>query len=206
MTRITKALIQGMQENAVEKAGINKARIDLKARDQSLTEQLRVLSLGGQDEYQKVADVEKKLRKLVESVPKHMRASSYLHSQILPRDTGFNVNLAGAKVYRNFIDADGNQKSKIYGKDLIIQQGDPAVAEFYAIEDEKKALDEREKLIRTQVGAAASKVTTVKRLLEIWPESAELLPAAAESSVVNFPAIRTEDLNKLIGLPSEAAE
>ncbi|MFT7963069.1 Nmad5 family putative nucleotide modification protein, partial [Salmonella enterica] len=48
-------------------------------------------------------------------------------------------------------------------------------------------------------------VTTVKRLIEVWPESKELLPKEADKASTALPALRVEDLNKMIGLPSEAA-
>ncbi|MFA2284800.1 Nmad5 family putative nucleotide modification protein, partial [Escherichia coli] len=53
--------------------------------------------------------------------------------------------------------------------------------------------------------AALNSVTTVKRLIEVWPESKELLPKEADKASTALPALRVEDLNKMIGLPSEAA-
>ncbi|ELV4980379.1 hypothetical protein SHB81_000001, partial [Escherichia coli] len=55
------------------------------------------------------------------------------------------------------------------------------------------------------VWAALNSVTTVKRLIEVWPESKELLPKEADKASTALPALRVEDLNKMIGLPSEAA-
>ncbi|EIE5223078.1 hypothetical protein R5C11_005192, partial [Escherichia coli] len=39
----------------------------------------------------------------------------------------------------------------------------------------------------------------------VWPESKELLPKEADKASTALPALRVEDLNKMIGLPSEAA-
>ncbi|MCZ5321574.1 Nmad5 family putative nucleotide modification protein [Escherichia coli] len=37
-------------------------------------------------------------------------------------------------------------------------------------------------------------VTTVKRLIEVWPESKELLPKEADKASTALPALRVEDL------------
>jgi len=202
MTRISKALIEGMQNKAVEKAGINKAKADLAARDEALTEAMRIAAMGGEDNYARLMLLDAKHKKLF------AEAGSYAESDrkhLIVRKTSLRVNLAGITLRRYFHDSNGDHEAR-FSPDgqFVFEQGHPVVAEFYAIEDEKKALDDRRKLIRAQVAAAVSKVNTVKRLLEVWPEAAELIPETSEAAVVNFPAIRTEDLNKLIGLPSEA--
>ena len=51
----------------------------------------------------------------------------------------------------------------------------------------------------------SGQTSTVKRLIEVWPESKELLPKEADKASTALPALRVEDLNKMIGLPSEAA-
>ena len=69
----------------------------------------------------------------------------------------------------------------------------------------EKALDEERATLSAQVRGALSKFTTVKRLLDAWPEAKELLPDRLPEAKPALPAIRTEDLNALIGLPSEEA-
>ena len=205
MTRITKALIERMQENAIEKAGINKANASIGERDRALTEKFRIQSLGGQESYDKLMAVEKQLDKLIERVPKEFRETSY-NPRITNRESRIRVNLAGLNLCRYIYDNDGNNVSMFARRDLTVLADDPLVAEFHAIEDDKKSLEEREHLIKVQVRAAASKVATVKRLLEIWPEAVELLPANIDDRTSNVPAILTDDLNKLIGLPTNTGE
>lgn len=58
---------------------------------------------------------------------------------------------------------------------------------------------------RKQVDAALSAVTTVKKLIEVWPEIAPFA-AGFEDEKPQLPALPTADLNKLFELPvSEAA-
>ncbi|ENO9947070.1 hypothetical protein ACCN59_004991, partial [Salmonella enterica subsp. enterica] len=79
---------------------------------------------------------------------------------------------------------------------------DPLVTEFYSFDALYREIKSDETDIRQNVSAALSKVRTVKRLLEEWPEAKELLPVDAPS-VTLPPAIRRETLNEMIGLPSD---
>ncbi|EFA3954189.1 hypothetical protein E2P51_25425 [Escherichia coli] len=79
---------------------------------------------------------------------------------------------------------------------------DPLVTECYGFDTLYEQIQSDESDIRQNVSAALSKVRTVKRLLEEWPEAKELLPADAPSAPLP-PAIRRETLNEMIGLPSD---
>lgn len=57
--------------------------------------------------------------------------------------------------------------------------------------------NERQKL-RSQVGAILESVTTLKRLKEVWPESVQYIPAEAETTGALLPAVRVDEVNKLI--------
>lgn len=54
---------------------------------------------------------------------------------------------------------------------------------------------------RQQAAAALARATTVKRLLEAWPEAAPFIPAASQP--VQLPAVQTDVLNAALGLPVE---
>ncbi|MBD9984561.1 hypothetical protein FOT65_15015 [Citrobacter portucalensis] len=64
-------------------------------------------------------------------------------------------------------------------------------------------LEDRKKDIETTVWAALNSVTTIKRLIEVWPESKELIPDGVDTAKQTLPALKVEDLNRLIGLPTE---
>lgn len=59
--------------------------------------------------------------------------------------------------------------------------------------------------IESTVWAALNSVTTTKRLIDVWPESKELIPDGVDTAKQTLPALKVEDLNRLIGLPTEQA-
>lgn len=119
------------------------------------------------------------------------------------------LNLAGSRVnvyfngnYRGYESGSPDHIHKIAPSEFTLLADDPLVTEFYGFDALYKQIQSDESDIRQNVSAALSKVRTVKRLLEEWPEAKELLPADAPS-VPLPPAIRRETLNSMIGLPSD---
>lgn len=202
MSRITNAIIAAMKNKAVEKAGITAARAELSKRDEALTEAMRIASLGGQENYKLLMKLEAKFQELRKQAEGYVESG---YSRLINKEYRVAINLAGVSITRYFYDEQHQQESRYaaHGR-FVIEQGDPLVAEFYAIEDERKALENRADTIKASVGAAVSKVTTIKKLLELWPEAAELLPPA-EQKTANLPVIQVGDLNAMIGLPTEQA-
>lgn len=74
---------------------------------------------------------------------------------------------------------------------------------FEKLTQKENKLKEKETEINTTVQVALNSVTTIKRLIEIWPESKELIPTDISKSTSTLPALQVEDLNKLIGLPTD---
>ncbi|MBZ7208083.1 hypothetical protein FMK66_11450 [Klebsiella michiganensis] len=68
---------------------------------------------------------------------------------------------------------------------------------------EEQRLNARKKEIEATVWAALNSVTTLKRLIEVWPESKELIPENSDNARASLPALKVEDLNRMIGLPTE---
>ncbi|WP_409975834.1 Nmad5 family putative nucleotide modification protein [Escherichia coli] len=119
------------------------------------------------------------------------------------------LTVSGRRVGWHSYGKDGN------GEDILLPTPDKDKCMFDAEHKITKRFDEicalqqkleaRKKDIESNVWAALNSVTTVKRLIEVWPESKELLPKEADKASAALPALRVEDLNKMIGLPSEAA-
>ena len=78
----------------------------------------------------------------------------------------------------------------------------PLSVEFSQLEDERETLAKKRDDLRTEVRAAVNSCTTVAKLLRIWPEAKELLPAYA-TQTTNLPAVQVDKLNAAIGLPTE---
>lgn len=202
MTRLTNAVVDGIKDNAVAKAGIPAARAAEAASRALYTEKLRILSLGGNENYKRLMSINATYKGFVSKLTNN-EVSSNKRDNIVYRNQYVRANIAGASVYLNFYDACGNTEYRFVGAErFAIVAGDPLVDEFYALEDMVKANKEKADLIRAQVGAACAKVTTVKRLLELWPEAAELLPDIAKQQTPNVPTVMVSDLNALIGLPT----
>lgn len=74
--------------------------------------------------------------------------------------------------------------------------------EFLALAARQKSNDEKHEKIDTTVRAVLRSVNTVGRLLESWPEAAELLPDEVVQVSGTGLAIIPADLNALCGVPS----
>lgn len=61
----------------------------------------------------------------------------------------------------------------------------------------------KRKALKLKIEPVVGSVTTVARLLDVWPEVKELLPDGWENSNGGVPAIVVADLNKAVGLPSK---
>lgn len=65
-------------------------------------------------------------------------------------------------------------------------------------------IKDKEASIVASVEAVVNSVTTERKLLKVWPEAKELLPKASEiAQKANLPALRIEELNSIVGLPSK---
>lgn len=94
----------------------------------------------------------------------------------------------------------------------IIKPDHPYMAARNAVRDAKaikeamdKDLQERERALRAKVKAVVESVTTVGRLVEVWPEVQDFLPEVMAGPKGNLPATLISDLNAELGLTQKAA-
>lgn len=81
-----------------------------------------------------------------------------------------------------------------------------AVRDAKAIKEAmEKDLTERERALRAKVKAVIESVTTVGRLVEVWPEVQDFLPEVMAGPKGNLPATLISDLNAELGLTQKAA-
>jgi hypothetical protein len=78
----------------------------------------------------------------------------------------------------------------------------PLTVEFEALGTIEADLNDRRNKLKYDVRAMVNSVTTVARLLAVWPEAKELIPTYAVQPK-NLPAVNVEQLNSAIGLPTE---
>ncbi len=72
--------------------------------------------------------------------------------------------------------------------------------EFDTLEARQQTNDEKAEAIRLQVGGVLRSVTTVKKLLEVWPEAKSLLPSEIEKTASTALTVPVEALNSLCNL------
>ncbi|HAW3026620.1 TPA: hypothetical protein JLR52_002123 [Escherichia coli] len=191
--------------NALEKAGIPKRKSALRAARVEWAERVRLAAIGGVEKEAEILKNIKKIETLVSKFPEALKTAN----NIIREECYMCLNLAGSRVtvyfngnYRGYESGSPDHIHKIAPGGFTLLANDPLVTEFYGFDTLYEQIQSDESDIRQNVSAALSKVRTVKRLLEEWPEAKELLPADAPSAPLP-PAIRRETLNEMIGLPSD---
>lgn len=89
------------------------------------------------------------------------------------------------------------------GAKPTITADNPLVQKFLDAEKVVEELDSSAKTIKANVKAVVYSVSTTKRLVEVWPEAAELIPSDIEVVRAALPAIDFANLNASIGIPSD---
>lgn len=190
-------------ENALVKAGLIEEQNKLAAERREWSEKVRLHMNGITDEG--VIRLEKEAAAILERLPKQLRRSEEV--RLVSRNDWDIVNLGGMRVTIYFEDDQGNRVSKIRASsDVPIAASHPLTKQFHKLEERERELKEKIAGLKGQVRAAVNSVTTVKKLLEVWPEALELIPAKAAPAANNLPAVVVADLNSMIGLPSERGE
>lgn len=196
--RLNSTIREGIVKNALAKAGITKELAELAQARRQWTEEVRVYVNGATDE--EILAVEAEALEVLRKLPKGLIE----RPRILRESRMIYLNLGGLNVKGEFRDAAGSLQWAIVPAEgrSVVPAGHELEKRFHALEERAKTLEDREQTLRKQVGEAVGAVTTVKRLLEVWPEAVELIPETTRRAAANLPAIPFQDLNKTIGLPS----
>lgn len=202
--KLTNKVREEIIAKAVSKSGINDRQEELRLRRAEWAENVRVAALGGQKSVAEIEAVEAQIDQLIDKLPETVRVR---HTFVKRDFEIYRLNVAGLRVRAQF---NGTESPRMYGfevvykiapSDYTLLADDPLTAEFHAIHDAQQAIEKQREEIEASVRAAVSSVTTVKKLLEIWPEASELIPETV-TPTKQLPALPREDLNAMIGLPS----
>lgn len=201
MTRLTISLKEKIVDAAIEQSGINKLRSEVISKRASLAENMRIDKIGGKDEEASLIRLAKKIIKQ-QTAFENIRGSNFgFHSSTAL----VYCNLGGSRVHLYFNgQVKGSGKSvhkKIIPDDIVYTADHKFTVEFHSIEKLSKMAESKASEVSAQVRSSLDSFTTVKKLLEAWPEAKELLPKKVEESKPLLPAVQVKDLNKLIGLP-----
>ncbi|WAX22816.1 hypothetical protein MAJJADAN_00054 [Pseudomonas phage Amjad_SA] len=194
MTRITNAIRDEIVSNAVAKSGILEVIKQLDEKRFDWIERARIEVLGGEERAAEYAKINDEAKSKHDALPEYMRE----FSRLVNRDGLLYLNLAGASLrlpMRAWAEVPNGRRA--------ITADNPLCQEFYDLEDALRDATSKRNSIRQQVTATVGKFTTVKRLLDAWPEAKELLPKLVPEAKPQLPAVQVADLNAMLGLPSD---
>lgn len=193
--KLTNYIRDAVVENALRKAGIYEQEAAYRTDRAVWAHAVADESLGGAEAIQLLEAANKKVAKIIAALPEHLREDVRLG----PLTGSIVGTFAGCRHHIN--EWDGSRPAK----NVRLDAEHPLSVHFFVLEDRRKALDKKRSDLRTDVRAALNAVTTVARLLKVWPEAKELLPISA-APTTNLPAVKVEHLNAAIGLPTETQE
>jgi len=192
MTKLNTAIRDAIVNNACVKSGLDAQRQQITQDRVAWSNTVRRHHNGISDE--EIEVITKAVMKAVNKLPDNMRRDTVHLTYTRSTES---ANIAGASVYLTY----GEDKPTAQGKPTITADN-PLTQQFYDIETRSKACEDARADLRAQVRAMVNSVTTVKRLLDMWPEAAELMPDNLAPTKTNLPAVVVSDLNALIGLPT----
>lgn len=194
MTRLNKHMRREIVANAVKASGVSRLREELIPVRAKLAGDIRVHALGGPAKARKVDDFARSFPDLVTT-----RNSV--------------VAVVGGPVYPLYFNG-AEHEWKGAGHELEVEYLPSASRRVSLPEDSRlgkrvlalaqkeEQLREREEAVARGARAMVDSVATVKKLLEVWPEAAELVPEKLAPEK-QLPAVPVGELNTLIGLPSD---
>lgn len=205
MTRLNNRIKEEIVEKALIKAGIPDKKKAIRKRRAAWAEAVRIAAIGGAEMEKKIKSINRRFKKAMSEFPEDLIS----RESLFRTDHHIYMNVGGCQAYAQFNGTTSgwprnNRVYKVSPAKFTLEADAPLAVEFRAIEAEEKDVDEEESNLRANVIGALSKVGSVKRLLDMWPEAKELLPSDLSPVKAQLPAVRTEDLNAMIGLPSEA--
>ena len=200
--RLTNQIKDIIIENAVKKSGLLDKQADIRAKFAAWVEKVRVDTLGSKVIADNVDRLIGEMKRLSDQLPESLQIE-----YVCRFDDGIRVNVAGKNLRMRF------NGMKNYSDNVIqiykptpeshtLIGGSPLAIEFDDIDGEDRDNQNAIRDLRVEIGGVLSNFSTDKTLLKVWPEAIELLPNYIPETKSQLPAVRTEELNKLIGLPT----
>lgn len=197
MSRLTKAMIEEIVKNAKKKAGIDDRRAAYNADRAKLFEACRIENCGGAEAEAKLREKEQAFQELRSQLTQYQREPGV--SRLVNQEFRVIVSFGGCTDRQDFEDM-----RIVPANRLLLAADHPLTVEWERLCSVEHEIDELAETVATNVRGMLSQLTTIKKLIEVWPEARELLPpekGAAPS--INLPAVQVASLNAMIGLPSE---
>ena len=201
--RLTNSIREQIINAAERKAGFPERAEAIRQRRAAWAEAVRIDSLGGPEAAEAVEKLQDELNEIYQRVPQNLRKDK----PGMRRDYEmYQLNVAGLRFNAQFSghvsDFCNERVHRIAPSGHVLLADSPLTAEFHALHELQAQYDSDCETLRNSVRAAVGSVTTTDKLLKVWPEAAELLPAEVAPKA-QLPAIQVADLNAMIGLPTD---
>ncbi|MGL5148281.1 MAG: Nmad5 family putative nucleotide modification protein [Plesiomonas shigelloides] len=142
------------------------------------------------------------ITKITKSIPQELL--NYSSVVGVNDDNHFRLNVGGMALdlttsnKERYICACNNYRNRI-----AIPADHQLAKEWDVLHQEELRIKEIQDTVRVNVTAMVNSVTTIKKLIDVWPECVELIPEQVNKPVVNLPTIKVDQLNTMIGIPSQ---
>lgn len=206
MTRLNKTIREAIVDKALKESGVNSREEELVRRRAKLAGDVRLFAIGG-------AERERELNNLYDNAVRY--AEKHKSDGLVCMDVSrsvsceINVNFSGRAVNLYFTGETEHSYTNVVRKTYVnsshrnrvaITSDNPLNDEFDAIIKEQRLIDELRTQVSAEVRAMVDSVTTVEKLLKLWPESKTLLPESEKTRSTQLVA-DVGKLNTMIGLP-----
>lgn len=119
-----------------------------------------------------------------------------------PEETDLAVRFQGVKDY---VKVNFSRRRIAYCHDRgvvkVYDNDNEFTREYDRLSDIRKKLEDDKKRVRREAQAIIESVTTLKKLIEIWPEVKPFVAGLDEQDIRNLPMIPIRELNRELGLP-----
>lgn len=206
MSRLNKATREAIINKAIEKSGVLAREEALISRRAKLANDVRLFAIGGAEKEAEIMERFEKAKEILGSLGDSIFNTSVISPN---QDDEVYVNFQGRAVNLQFSGFESRVMPFVYktlvscdsSNRVVIKSDNPLYAEFDAIQLEQRTVSSIRSHIKAEVTAMVNSVTTVKKLIEIWPESKELIPEFKREQSTSL-VVSVDNLNTMIGLPS----
>lgn len=205
MPRLTNSLKEIITQNALEKSGVIQQQKELDLEYNKLALEVRIEALGGESKAKDMDDLYRNAKEIIEKLREQVDESIGIG---YASDYQILASFGGMRLWLEYGRKENNDRVRLLtpcNSKCLFVADHPLSVKFSELEDKKHNITNKVINVKVNVAAALNSVTTVKRLLTIWPEAKELLPKDLEKASVQLPALKVEKLNEIIGLPAEEA-
>ncbi len=207
MTRLNNNIREQILANALVKSGVVERESKLRTRRADLAENCRLHAIGGVEGEKKIRDVIEKRKVMFKEL--NLKYSLYGRmTSSLCEDHRVYVAFGGMSTLLYFNGENSKCGESVYKSPTVDQRvlfdaEHELSTTFTEIEKESEIVKSLREQVTVNTNAVLKSVTTIKKLIEVWPESKELIPSKVDTDISNLPSVDVNQLNTMIGIPTD---